>query len=191
MNESKVGSSWGVDSNEQNLAYPCDRFIKHYDAMYYRGVTIHASPKTIFRWLCQLRVAPYSYDLIDNFGRRSPKSLTPGMDNLVIGQLIRNRFRLVDYEKNKHITVLLTHKQRSESRFDHDQLRLFGEIAISYLIIPHKIPNSCRLLVKLIVQYPTGIIGRLMTVFLPWGDKIMMRKQLLNLMNLSEKNTSR
>jgi hypothetical protein len=170
------------------MAYPCDRFIEQFDAIYYRGVTIHASPKIIFRWLCQLRVAPYSYDLIDNFGRRSPKSLTPGMDNLVIGLLIRNRFSLVDFERNKHITVLLTHKRKTESSFTHIELPLFGQIAISYLIIPHKTPNSSRLLVKIIVQYPIGITGRLMSIFLPWRDMVMMRKQLLNLKKLSEGN---
>ncbi|MGH9982997.1 MAG: hypothetical protein ACRD8W_03475 [Nitrososphaeraceae archaeon] len=93
------------------MAYPCDRFIEQFEAIYYRGVTIHASPEIIFRWLCQLRVAPYSYDLTDNFGRRSPKSLTPGIDNLVIGRLIRNRFSLGDFERNKHITVFFTHKR--------------------------------------------------------------------------------
>jgi hypothetical protein len=187
MSESKVGSSWGVTSNEQNLAYPCDRFIERYDALYYRGVTIHASPKTIFRWLCQLRVAPYSYDLIDNFARKSPKTLTPGMDQLVIGQMVRG-FMLVDFEKDKHLTVLLTPKPKSDSHLGYIGSRLFGDIALSYLIVPHKVPNGCRLLVKMIVRYPTGILGWLMSILLPWGDKIMMRKQLLNLKKLSEGN---
>jgi hypothetical protein len=175
----------GVNSEEQNITYPCDRFIEKFDAMYYRGVTIHATAHIIFRWLCQLRVAPYSYDLLDNFGRRSPRKLTPGTDHLVLGQLIMSIFRLVDFEKDKQVTVLLTHKPTSNSRFSCFEF-LFGEIAISYLIVPRKNPNATRLLVKLIVQYPAGISGRLMSIFLPWGDKVMMRKQLLTLKELSE-----
>lgn len=173
MSESKVGSSWGVNSNEQNLAYPCDRFIERYDALYYRGVTIHATPEVIFRWLCQLRVAPYSYDWIDNFGSSSPKILTPGTDQLVLGQRMMKSFKLVDFELEKHLTLLVKDTTpKSESRLEFMLSRLYGNIAVSYLIVPSKIPNSCRLLVKIIIQYPTGILGRLISIFLPWGDRL-------------------
>jgi hypothetical protein len=40
---------------------------------------------------------------------------------------------------------------------------------------------------KLIVRYPPQIMSWFMRIFLPWGDKIMMSKRLLNFKKLSEK----
>jgi hypothetical protein len=45
------------------------------------------------------------------------------------------------------------------------------------------------LLVKLAVNYPETVVGRLMRPFLPWGDLLMMRRQLLNLKQLAEQTT--
>ena len=46
--------------------------------------------------------------------------------------------------------------------------------------------GKCRLIVKLLVRYPQGILGVLMRLILPWGDLIMMRRQLINFKELSE-----
>jgi hypothetical protein len=42
------------------------------------------------------------------------------------------------------------------------------------------------LLVKLLVKHPRGLYGTLMRIVLPWGDLVMMRRQLLNLKRLAE-----
>ena len=63
--------------------------------------------------------------------------------------------------------------------------RIFGNVSVSYLIVPLG-PTRCRLLVKVRVQYPRGMLGRMMRVFLPWGDLIMMRRQLLRFKRLAE-----
>jgi hypothetical protein len=76
------------DGRGRAIPFPCDRYLDHPDGVYFRGVTIRASAHAVFRWLCQMRVAPYSYDWIDNGGRRSPRNLTPGMDALAIGQSV-------------------------------------------------------------------------------------------------------
>jgi hypothetical protein len=175
-----VSQIWGTEPGERRLAFPCDRLITHPDAVVYRGVTVCADPEVVFRWMCQMRAAPYSYDWIDNRGRQSPRHLIGGMDQLAIGQDVMSIFDLADFALNQHLTI--------RTKPDTPAYRIFGDAAASYLIIA-KSARTCRLLVKLVVKYPRGAIGRLMRVFLPWGDLIMMRRQLLNFKGLAEQTT--
>ena len=174
---SSISETWGTKPQERSLAFPCDGAILQPDAVLYRGVTIDAPPKTVFRWLCQMRAAPYSYDWIDNGARQSPRKLTPGLDNLAIGQDVMSIFNLIAFEQGRHLTIRV--KPRSSAS------RTFGDIGVSYVVVPTS-GNSCRLLVKLIAKYPNGTKGRLMRALLPWGDLIMMRRQLLNFKRMAE-----
>lgn len=148
------------------------------DEALWRGITINATAEIVFRWLCQMRVAPYSYDWLDNGGRRSPHELTSGLDQLAQGQTVMRIFDLIDFTQGQHLTIRL--------KLHRPSIKLFGDIAVSYTIIPRS-PESCRLVVKLSVKYPDGIWGQLVKVFLPWGDLIMMRRQLLNFKQLAER----
>lgn len=155
-----VSETWGTKPQERELVFPCDRFISKPDGAVYRGISIHASPQVVFRWLCQMRVAPYSYDWIDNSGRQSPRKLTRGLDKLAIGQDVMRIFDLVDFAPNEHVTLRLKLKGAA--------VKTFGDLAVSYLIIPG-VGENCRLLVKLVVNYPPNLKGRLMRRFLPLG----------------------
>ncbi|MDQ2921551.1 MAG: hypothetical protein M3R52_08080 [Acidobacteriota bacterium] len=175
-----VSQTWGTEAQERELTYPCDRFIPQPEAALYRGVTIDAPAEIVFRWLCQMRVAPYSYDWIDNFGRSSPRQLSPGIENLAVGQDMMTIFDLVDFEVGRHVTIRIKLKSIAS--------KIFGDAAASYLIVPGD--KACRLLVKLVGRYPRGVMGMFMRTFLPWGDLIMMRRQLLNFKQLAERESA-
>jgi hypothetical protein len=172
-----LSHNWGTTKTERLLVFPCDGIIPNPDDSLYRGVTIDASPATLFRWLCQMRAAPYSYDWIDNGGRQSPRELSAGLEQLEVGQDVMRIFALVSFEKDRHITLRVKPRTRAS--------RSFGDIAVSYLIVPGE-QSTCRLVVKLIARYPSGVRGRLMSALLPWGDLIMMRRQLHNFKRLAE-----
>lgn len=175
-----IATDWGTTAEERAMTYPCDAILTDAHAAYYRGVTVNAPAATIFRWLCQLRVAPYSYDWIDNFGKQSPQELTPGLGELEPGQRVMGQFELVDFERDRHMTM--------RTLADSPLLGLLGEAIVTYLILPVS-SNESRLLVKVLARVPRGPVGWLVRVFLPWGDLIMMRKQLLNLGRLAENKT--
>lgn len=177
-----IAGTWGTCPEERQLSYPCDRLIPYPSDSLYRGVTIEASPQTVFRWLCQMRVAPYSYDWIDNGGRKSPPALTHGLEHLEMGQDVMRIFQVADFIRDQHLTLRIKANSRAQ--------RIFGDLAVSYSIVA-KGASSCRLLVKLVVQHPSGVGGKLMRSFLPWGDLIMMRRQLLNFKRLAEAANAR
>lgn len=164
-------SAWGIQPQERLISFPCDKYLPDFEAAYFRGVTVNSPADIVFRWLCQMKIAPYSYDWIDNRGRQSPRTLTPGLDRLDVGQKIMGA-PLVEFEPNKHLTA-------------GGESKTLGKIYVTYLIVPQE-HNECRLLVKVLARYPRSITGLLLHAFLPWGDLIMMRRQLLNFKTLSE-----
>ncbi|WP_444997936.1 hypothetical protein [Aliikangiella sp. IMCC44359] len=170
---------WGVTKEELQLTYPCDRVPNLPKTVYFRGIDIATSVEQVFPWLCQMRIAPYSYDWLDNFGKQSPQHLTQELTNLELGQIFMTGFKLVDFEKNSHVTI------RSRDELDW-WMRVFGDLVVSYCLFPVD-KSSCRLVVKLRLAYPTGAIMRvLMKMLLPPGDTFMMHKQISNFKRLSE-----
>lgn len=167
---------WGTTSAERDREYACDRYMPHGDTAF-RGITVNADPGTLFRWLCQMRIAPYSYDWIDNFGKQSPRQLTPGLEQLANGQTIMTIFDLLEFTPNEQLTIRM--KQKSPA------FKLFGDVAVTYQIFPES-DDCCRLIAKIVVKYPSGIWGRMRQQFLIFGDFIMMRRQLLNFKKLAE-----
>jgi hypothetical protein len=175
MTMQSPATNWGATPAECAISFPADGYLPDADGIYFRAISVQASASRLFRWLCQLRVAPYSYDWIDNGGSTSPRKLIAGLEKLEIGQRVMI-FQLVDFEQDRHLTLLATSSRVQAT---------YGQIAGSYLIVPQS-DRLCRLIVKLRIIYPKNGYGIMLRVILPWGDLVMMRKQLLTLKRLAE-----
>jgi hypothetical protein len=167
--------TWGATRAEARRPYAADHLVDGTMLMMTRAVTVAASPELTWRWLCQIAVAPYSYDWIDNRGRRSPRELTPGADHLVLGQRMAVVFELVAYDAPHHWTALTTPAGR----------RLFGPVAMTYAAEP--VGGGSRIVCRLVVPQD-GAVRWTRSRLLAWGDLVMMRKQLLTLKKLAERD---
>lgn len=174
MRRPTVAEAWGATDAERAASYPCDAWIDCADRVLHRAVDVEAPSDLLFRWLCQLRVAPYSYDWIDNFGRTSPRRLMPGLDELQVGQRVMTIFRLVGFETGRSITL-------------DSETAMFGRVVVTYLVVPGAEKRS-RLVVKLAFKAPAGLYGLVLRKLLPAGDLLMIRKQLLTLKKLAEED---
>ncbi len=70
-----IGDRWGVTDEDAARHYPCDDVVPSPVLQAWRAVTVQTSPERLWPWVTQIRLAPYSYDWIDNLGRRSPPEL--------------------------------------------------------------------------------------------------------------------
>ena len=170
--------AWGATADELARSYPADAMLDGPVVTMTRAVAVDAPAAIGWRWLCQIAVAPYSYDRLDNRGRPSPRELTPGADDLRIGQLM-TIFRLTDFEPGHHWSGVTVPKAA----------RLFGDVAVTYAVEPVT-DTSCRMVCRFTVGQ-RGILEWLRTHALAWGDLVMMRKQLLTLKELAERDARR
>lgn len=159
------GMNWGATPRERLADLPCDRF-PHNAGRADRAISIAAPPSIVFAWLCQLRVSPYSYDLLDNFGRRSPQQRNPELTDLEVGQRFMTMFALDSFELDRHITLRTT------------------RVAVTYAVRPEG--SGTRLQVGVVSDGPALYVRSIAI-----GDLIMMRKQLLTLKALAEREFTR
>lgn len=167
-----IGDRWGVTQADTARRYPCDELVPDPVLELWRGVTVHARPKDVWPWVAQIRLAPYSYDCIDNLGRRSPQALR-GLPEPVVGESFTAAFggrrfgRILAVEAREHLTATI-----------------MGAV-MSYVLVPVADDLQTRLLLKVVA--PGGpLIAPLLSV----GDLIMARRQLLNLAALAERTAS-
>ncbi|MGV9797755.1 hypothetical protein ACWDTP_06820 [Mycobacterium sp. NPDC003449] len=156
---------WGATPHERTAALPCDHLAPSAPTRADRAITICAPPSIVFGWLCQLRIAPYSYDLLDNFGRRSPRTRTPELTQLEAGQRFMTMFELHSFADGRHITLRT------------------GSVTVTYAV--RAAGRGTRLHARVLFGGPRPV-----GLALALGDLVMMRKQLLTLRKLAEREAA-
>ena len=163
-----IGDRWGVSDAEISRPYPCDEFMRAPSLQAWRGVGVAAPPEAVWPWVAQVRIAPYSYDWIDNRGRRSPRELAdlaePRVGESFTATGGRAVGRIVSVEAGKQLTGTI-----------------MGAY-MSYVLLPVD-RDSTRLLLKVVMR-TSGLTALGLCV----GDLIMSRRQLLNLKRLAERH---
>jgi len=164
--------AWGATADEVTRAYPADDAVGTPAVRMTRAIDVDAPVEVTWRWLCQIAVAPYSYDWVDNGGHRSPRTLTPGADRLVVGQTMAKVFRLISFAEGRQFTCVTSPRGQ----------RMFGPVAMTYAAEPS--PLGSRIVCRIAAR--TGQLARARAYALAWGDLAMMRKQLRVLKALAE-----
>jgi hypothetical protein len=160
-----IGDQWGVSDAEVQRRYGCDELVLVPTLEAWRGVTVHAPPEVVWARLRQVRVAPYSYDLVDNLGARSPRRLLdvpePQVGDPFTRAFGRDQGRVVAVDPGRELTA-----------------QIMGAW-MSYAVLPH--PRGARLVLKVVAR-----TNRWLAPALSVGDLVMARKQLLTLKELAE-----
>lgn len=161
-----IADRWGVTAAEVTRAFPCDEVVPSPGLQLWRGVGVDAPPERVWPWVRQLRLAPYSYDWVDNAGRRSPRELRdlpdprPGEPfTRVAGAFACGR--VVSVVPREHLTA-----------------EIMG-VVMSYVVVGEG--ATTRLLLKVVARR-----RRWWGAGLAVGDLVMARRQLLNLARLAE-----
>ncbi|MFD2472176.1 polyketide cyclase [Amycolatopsis silviterrae] len=133
-------------------------------------MTVGTAAEAVWPWVTQVRLAPYSYDWIDNLGRRSPRELAglpePRTGDSFTASGGRKLGRIVSVEQGKQLTA-----------------SVMGAF-MSYVLVPQP-DDTTRLLLKVVMQ-----TRRWVAVGVSVGDLIMARRQLLNLKRLAEQTAN-
>lgn len=172
--------SWGATAEEINGPVVGDDLCPDARASATRCITISAPPADVFPWIKQMgfrRAGWYSYDWIDNLGRRSARAIHPEWQDVVAGSTIPagpSSF-IASIVEPPHAFVL-TVPQRGIGK------RLCFTLA--YELRP--LSDGTRLVTRMRarVNVPGGrLIERWL---LTPGDGIMVRKQLKTLKKILE-----
>ena len=170
-----IFESWGATVDEVAGAVVGDDLLPNARVSATRCITIAAPSDVVFPWLRQMgfgRAGWYSYDWIDNLGRRSAREIKPEWQNVVSGDVIPGGlvgFKAVVVGPPRSLVLRVSGKGALAKRVGFTLAYELRDCA-----------EGTRLVTRMRgrLDFPGGkLIERF---FLVPGDGIMLRRQLLN-----------
>ena len=144
-----------------------------------RCIEVRADASNIFVWLKQLRVAPYSYDCIDNRCRKSPEFIIENLPPLKVNTHYLLAFHIFEFEENSFIACRFCEPI-------NPPLTLYMKgLFIEYRIVEQG--TRTKLWSKIKGYFNTDISSKGFFFIFSVVNKIMMVRQLKNIKKLSER----
>jgi hypothetical protein len=143
-----------------------------------RYIEIRADASDIFVWLKQLRIAPYSYDFIDNRCRKSPDYIIENLPPLKVNTHYLLAFHIFEFDENSFIVCRFC-----EPINPPVNLYMKG-LYFEYRIVEEG--TKTKLWCKIKGYFNTDISSKGFFIIFSIVNKIMMTRQLKNIKKLSE-----
>jgi len=143
-----------------------------------RSIEISADASSIFVWLEQLRIAPYSYDIIDNRGIKSPGYIIGNLPPLKVNSHYLLAFHIFGFEENSFIVG------RYCQPVNPPVNKYMKELFVEYRIVAQD--DKAQLWCKLRGYFNDNISSKGFFSIFSAVNKIMMSKQLKNIKKYAE-----
>lgn len=169
--------TWGATSEEVSRSLPGDELVGRPTFNATRAITIAAAPDHIWPWLLQVgltRAGWYSYDILDNLGRRSARRIIPELQGLAPGDVVPMS---PDGEQGMRVHSM-----------DPPRSMVWGtpgETTWAWQLDAHA-DGSTRLITRVRSRYRWLSPSIAFSALLEFGDIWMMRRMLLNIRDRAE-----
>lgn len=167
---------WGATDDEIAGPMPGDDIVRNARIVATRSITLGAPPEVVFAWIRQMgfgRAGWYSYDILDNLGRRSAREIHPEWQHVSTGDEIPAGPISFVASLVQPPQAFVLHYATTPER--HRAI----DFSLAYDLRRHADGTRLVTRVRARVSLPVGqVVERLL---LGPGDGLMVRRQLLNL----------
>jgi hypothetical protein len=169
--------TWGATFEEVSRPLPGDELVARPTFNATRAISIAAAPERVWPWLLQVgltRAGWYSYDILDNLGRRSARRIIPELQGLAPGDVVpmspdgKQGMRVHSMDAPRSMVWGTPGETTWAWQLDADS------------------DGSTRLITRVRSRYRWLSPSIAFSALLEFGDLWMMRKMLLNMRDRAE-----